>query len=235
MLAGHVPAMTLTPSRALGAAAIGWLVVYNLMRFAGGAAAEVWLIALIIGGVLGLGGLLLLMLAAARSPQMARLLDPRPAPLPRPNELNEPQRSAVRMAALPIAGLAAASAAMAVVLGATYLSGQAEWSVTTLVLGGWNLFVAVWLADEYAQLRRDDADGLDAIGVGCVITAALAAVGFARDVSAIGQVALIVLAGIAGFAAGYASWRLSGRNRLPYGGILVGLAAVVALALAIGA
>lgn len=209
---------------------IGWLVVYNVQRLAGGSPSEVAQSSLILGaavGVAGFGLAIVLYRALARAGRLPRR---GPAVVPEPSQLTSPQRTALRLAGPFVALLAAAGVGLGVYLGVTWLQEPAdERPVTMAILAGWNLLIGFWLSDEYVHVRRLDGQGLDAVGLGAVITAVLASVGLARDMAAAGQVAMIVIAGVTAVCVYYASWRLTRRGRAPIAAVLAAAVATLAL------
>lgn len=216
----------------VGSVALGWLVVYNLLRLGGSSPQEAAWPSLAIGGLAALvayGALLLVVRALRRrGVQVGR----RPVEVPAPGALTSPQRRAMR-AAFPLLG---ALAAVALVIGVILLldwlaEDPGDRALTTLVLAGWNILAGLWLGDETLRLRGDLADGAESAVLGCALTAILAGVGLARDVLETGQVLLIVLAGAAGAAVGIVVWRIGGARGLPLGAVAAVVVAVLALVL----
>jgi hypothetical protein len=210
---------------------LGWLIVYNALRFAGGAPSEVAgqsFIGGIVVGLLGFGGALLLHRQLARS---GRLKPRGPALVPGPDQLADDQRSALKIAGPFVAVLAAAGVGMGVYLGAQWLKDSPDERATTmLILALWNLLIGAWLSDEYVHMRRLEGEGLDAVGLGALVTAVLASVGLARDMAALGQLALIVIAAVAAASVYLAAWRLTRRGAVPWMAIVavvIGIASIV--------
>lgn len=220
------------PSWLLGTMLIGWVVVYNAMRFAGSSPRSAAWISLAIGGVAGLAVFGAGVLAVRRLAAAGRVVHRGAIEIPSPGRLSSDQRDAVRIAAVTLAALAAVALVVGVLLGADYLSTDAgDRSVATAVLAAWDVLVGIWLGDEALRLRRGEAEGIESVGLGCGLTAVLAGVGLSRDLLEPGHVALIVLAGLAGAAAGAVVWRLQGARGLPGGAIMAGLVAIAALVL----
>ncbi len=135
------------------------------------------------------------------------------------------------MLAWPALGaLAVVALAVGAYLAVDWFSSDAR-PLTTLILAAWNILVGLWIGDEALRLRRDEAEGIESLPLGCGLTAILAAVGLSRDLVSGGQLVLIVLAGVAGVLAGLAIWRLQGARGLPVSAIGTGLVAVLALVL----
>jgi hypothetical protein len=202
---------------------IGWLIVYNALRLNGGAPREVAGESFIGGVLLGIAGFAVALLVYRQLAKSGRLKQRSPVVVPEPEQLAPDQRSALKTAAPFVALLAAAGVGMGVFLGARWLQDSPDDRATTMiVLAAWNLLVGVWLSDEYVHLRRLEAEGLDAVGLGAMITAVLASVGLARDMAPIGQVGLVVIAGITAVLVYFAVWRLTRRGGLPWSAIIAG-------------
>lgn len=229
--APHWPPVSRIISWLVTALVIGWLIVYNVLRFAGGAPSEVAsqsFLGGIVLGVIGFGVALFVYRQLARS---GRLKARGPALVPEPDQLADDQRSALKIAGPFVAVLAAAGVGMGVFLGAQWLQDTPDERATTmLILALWNLLIGAWLSDEYVHMRRLEGEGLDAVGLGALITAVLASVGLARDMAPLGQVALIVIASVAAVLVYFAVWRLTRRSPAPWLAIVsvvIGIAAIV--------
>ena len=203
----------------ISALLLGWLIVYNILRFAGGAPSEVAAQALLGGIALGLVGFGALLLARRQLARSGRLTPRGPAVVPEPDRLSDDQRNALRAAGPFVALLAAAGVGMGVFLGALWIQDSPEdRAATMLILALWNLLIGAWLSDEYVRMRRFEGEGMDAVGLGGIVTAVLASVGLARDMAALGQLALIVLAAATAALAYFAFWRLTGAGDRPLDG-----------------
>jgi len=212
----------------------GWLVVYNLLRFAGGAPSEVASQALFGGVIVGLAGFGLALMIYRALARSGRLASKGPAVVPEPDHLAPDQRAALKSAAPFVAALAAGGVGMGVFLGAQWLQDAPDdRAMTMLILAAWNLLIGVWLSDEYVRMRRLEGDGLDAVGLGALLTAVLASVGLARDMAAIGQIVLIIIAGVTAVLVYYAVWRLTRRGSLPWMAIAAGAVGAAAVILPI--
>jgi len=216
----------------VGCAVVGWLIVYNVMRIDGSSPAAAAAPALIIGviaGALVFGAGLLLVRRLARS---GRVLHPEPVEIPSPSEMDDEQRRIVRLAWPALGALAAVALAVGAYLGVEWFTASADdRGLTTLILAAWNILVGLWIGDEALRMRRDEAEGVESLPLGCGLTAILAAVGFSRDLAPGGQLTLIVLAGIAGGLAGLAIWRLQGSRGVPVSAAGTVLVAVLSLVL----
>lgn len=234
MTAGRptTPPLSRLLSWLVGCVLVGWLVVYNAMRVTGSNPADAALPSLAIGAVagaavFGAGLLLVRRLAAA-----GRVVSPGAVEIPPPSRLEQPQRDAMTLTWPALGALAAVALVMGAWLAVDWYSDDAgSRATTTLILAAWNLLVGFWLGDEAMRLRRFDPDGIESIALGCGLTAVLAGVGLSRDLASPGQVALIVLAGVAGCLVGIAVWRLRGARGLPLGAIGVLVVAVLSLVL----
>jgi len=210
---------------------LGWLIVYNVLRFAGGAPSEVAsqsFLGGIVVGLVGFGAALLVYRQLARS---GRLRSSGPVVVPEPDQLADDQRSALKIAGPFVAILAAAGVGMGVFLGAQWLQDSPDERATTmLILALWNLLIGAWLSDEYVHMRRLEGEGLDAVGLGALITAVLASVGLARDMAPLGQLVLIVISAVAAVTVYFAVWRLTRRGPVPWMAmvsVVIGIAAIV--------
>jgi hypothetical protein len=216
----------------VGCAVVGWLVVYNVLRIDGSSPAAAAAPALVIGIIAGavvFGAGLLLVRRLARS---GRVLRPEPVEIPSPSEMDDEQRRIVRLAWPALGALAVVALAVGAYLGVDWFTASADdRGLTTLILAAWNILVGLWIGDEALRMRRDEAEGVESLPLGCGLTAILAAVGFSRDLAPGGQLALIVLAGIAGGLAGLAIWRLQGSRGFPLSAVGTVLVAVLSLVL----
>jgi hypothetical protein len=214
----------------------GWAIVYNVMRFTGSSPRQAAAVALVVGSALGLLGCAAAALAARRMAASGRVLRRGPVEVPPPDRLTTDQRDAMRLAAPVLAALAVAAILLGVALGAEYLTAEAsERSLTVLLLAGWNVLAGLWIGDEALRLNRGEAEGVDSVTLGCILTAVLAGVGFSRSLIEPGQVVLIVLAGLGGAAAALVTWRLGGARGLPVAAIAAVLIALAALVLPLAA
>jgi hypothetical protein len=224
------------PSRRLswlvGCVAIGWLVVYNAMRLAGSTPADAVWISLGIGALAGLAAFGAGLLIVRRLADSGHAIHRGPLELPSPAQMEPGQRRALTAAWPAFGVLAVVALGMGGVLGADWLGTDAdERATTTLILAAWNIVAGLWLGDEALRLRRGEADGLESAVLGCALTAVLAGVGLSRELAEAGQVALIVIGGVAGVLGALAIWRLQGARAVPLGAIMVAIVAALSLIL----
>jgi peptidoglycan/LPS O-acetylase OafA/YrhL len=221
-------------SRAAGwlvaALAIGWLLVYNVLRLSGGAPAEVALIAALIGGLIGLIAFGVLIVVIRRHLAHGGLLDQGPPALPSAAQIPERTKELMSATAWVLAALAALAVGMGVFLAASWYQDAPDRAQTTIILAAWNLLIGVWLADEYVHLRRFEGEGLDSVALGCLVTAVLAAVGLSRDMAVAGQIGLIVLGGMGAVLCHLVLWRFTPK-RIPWSALVAGIVATLALVL----
>lgn len=216
----------------VGCAVVCWLIVYNVMRIDGSspasAAAPALIIGVLVGAIVFAAGLLIL----RRLARSGRVLRPEPVEMPSPSELDDTQRRALTLAWPPLGVLAAVALAVGAYLAVEWFTADPDnRGLTTLILAAWNILVGLWIGDEAFRLRRDEAEGIESLPLGCGLTAILAAVGFSRDLAQGGQLTLIVLGGIAGGLAGLAIWRLQGSRGLPVSAVGTVIVAVLSLVL----
>lgn len=240
----------------IGWALAGWIIVYNAIRIlTGDAPADVVWIALPIGAALGIAvyflafrrlaselnrrraqrlGLFDAAGSGSESTSVRDSLTPRRKPAAPPEDIDQSQEDALRLAVWSMAGFGLVALAMGVVLLADFLSAPSgDRPITALVLGGWNVVAALWAADEIARIRVFDLDGLDFSVFMAAFTAVLAALGLARDFVPAGQIVLIAVSGVAGGLIGLAAWRLLPKRGVPILAPAAVVASVVALLLAL--
>lgn len=221
-----------TASWLVGSVLAGWAVVYNVMRLAGSSPRDAAWISLAIGGVLGLAAYAGGLLALRRLAASGRVLHRGPLQVPPPGKLTPDQRDGMRLASGALAALAVAALLIGLALIGRYLgAADGERSLTLLLLAAWNLIVGVWLGDEALHLSRGEAEGVESVTLGCMLTAVLAGVGLSRSLIEPAQVVLIVLAGAGGAAAALVTWRLAGAHGKPLGAAVAVLVAAASLAL----
>jgi hypothetical protein len=214
----------------VGCALAGWFVVYNVMRITGSNPSDAALPSLLIGVAVGVAVFAVGLLVVRRLAAAGRVVAPAPVEIPHGSQLEPAQKDAMTFAWPALAGLAAVALVVGAWLVGDWYSQDADArATTTLILGAWNVLVALWLGDEALRLRRLDPDGIESIPLGCGLTAVLAGVGWSRDLIAPAQVVLIVLAAVAGCLVALAVWRLRGARGAPVGAI--GVVAVAALSL----
>ena len=216
----------------VGCAVGGWLIVYNLMRIDGSSPASAAAPALVIGIIAGVVVFAIGLLVGRWMARSGRVLRPEPVEIPSPSELDDEQRRTLTWAWPALGALAVVALLVGAYLAVDWLgTDPGDRGITTLILAAWNILVGLWIGDEAIRLRRDEAEGIESLPLGCGLTAILAAVGFSRDLVPTGQLTLIVLAGVAGGLAGYAIWRLQGSRGVPISAIGTVLVAVLSLVL----
>lgn len=230
--------MTTSPHRAppasrlatwlVGCVAVGWLVVYNLLRIGGSSPSDAALPALGAGATAGLvafgaGYLVLRRLAAS-----GRVVTPGHREIPSPSEMDQAQRDSLKLAVPALGLLSIAALAVGAYLAVDWFGDDSGGRpTTTIVLAAWNILAGLWLGDETLRLQRGEAEGIESVPLGCGLTAVLAGVGLSRDLAESAQLVLIVLGGVAGGLVALAVWRLRGAHGLPVGAI--GVVVVAAL------
>jgi len=216
----------------VGCVLAGWLIVYNAMRLAGSSPADAAWTSLALGAVVGIAAFAVGLLAIRRLEASGRVLHRGPVEIPSPSELQPSQEHAIRLAWPVLAALAVVAFALGIYLGVDWLrTDPDERATTTLILGGWNVLVGLWIGDEAAHLRGGEAEGVESMVLGCALTAVLAGVGLSRDLAEAAQVVLIVLAGAGGALASLVVWRLQGARGTPVGAIVVIVVAALSLIL----
>jgi hypothetical protein len=221
-----------TLSWLIGSVLLGWVIVFNAMRLAGSNPADAAWPSLGIGAAVGLAAFGIGLLVVRRRVAAGHPVRRGPIDIPSPAELDAGQRRMLDVA-WPLLGiLAAAALVMGVYLGADWLGTDPDdRAATTIILAAWNVLVGLWLGDETLRLRRGEADGVESIVLGCALTAVLAGVGLSRELAETGQVALIVLAGVAGVACGLLAWRLQGGRGVPLAAIAAAIVAALSVIL----
>jgi hypothetical protein len=221
-----------TISWLIGSVAVGWLIVYNAMRLAGANPADAAWPSLGIGAVVGLAAFGLGLWIVRRRAAAGHPVRRGPIDIPSPSELDQGQRRLIDVA-WPVLGiLAAAALVMGVYLAGDWLGTDSDdRATTTIILAAWNILVGLWLGDETLRLRRGEADGVESIVLGCALTAVLAGVGLSRELAEAAQVALIILAGVAGMLCGLVAWRLQGGRGVPVAAIAATIVAALSVIL----
>ena len=214
----------------VGSVLVGWLVVYNILRVAGSSPSDAAWPSLALGAVLGVVAFAAGLLAIRRLAAAGRVVRSGSVAIPSPAEMDSVQRDAVRLAWPPLAALALVAIGVGAYLAADWVADDpGARAKTTIILAAWNALVGLWLGDEALRLRRGEADGIEAIVLGCALTAVLAGVGLSRNLAELGQVVLIVVTGVAGSLVALAVWRLRGAHGAPIG--VLGVVVIAALSL----
>lgn len=228
----HGSPISRTLSWLVGCVVVCWLVAYNILRISGSSPSDAAWPALIVGGGAGLAVFALGLLAVRRLAASGRVVRAGPVAIPSPSEMDPAQRDAVRLAWAPLAALALAALGVGAFLAAEWFSDDVgPRAKTTIILAAWNVLVGLWLGDEAVRLRRGEADGIESIGLGCILTAVLAGVGLSRQLAEAGQVVLIALTAVAGALVALAVWRLQGARGLPLGAFAIVVVSALSLIL----
>lgn len=217
----------------ISAVLVGWVVVYNVMRVAGGTPAGVALTSFVIGVGGGIVVLIIGLIIRRRLINAGRIhpVDAE-AEIPAPGAMDDDQRR-VLGAIWPVV---AAAAAVELVCGIWML---ADWNGTPsmvrataeVVMAGWFIFAAIWMGWEAKNLRNMDAGGIDSVALGALLTTVLAGVGITRHFATGMQVLTVIVVGLTAVAAYWLVWFLVRRRGVPSMAILAGLIALASLLL----
>ena len=213
----------------LSAILIGWVVVYNAMRVAGGTPAGVALTSFIIGAIAGLAVLGIGMWVRTRLIDSGRIhpVDPE-VEIPGPGQMNPGQLQVMRLV-WPATAVAAGVQLLAAVLMFLDWRGTSEFTRATaeLIMAAWFIFAAIWMAWEANNLREMDAGGVDSVALGALLSTVLAGVAVAREFSTTIAVVTVIVAGVASVLAYLAVHRLTRDRGIPW---MAGTAGVIVLA-----
>lgn len=217
----------------ISAVLVGWVVVYNVMRVAGGTPAGVALTSFVIGAGGGIVVLIIGLIIRRRLINAGRIhpVDAE-AEIPAPGAIDADQRRVIN-ATWPVV---AAAAAVELVCGIWML---ADWNGTPsmvrataeVVMAGWFIFAAIWMGWEAKNLRNMDAGGIDSVALGALLTTVLAGVGITRHFATGMQVLTVIVVGLTAMAAYWLVWFLVRRRGVPSMAILAGLIALASLLL----
>lgn len=217
----------------ISAVLVGWVVVYNVMRVAGGTPAGVALTSFVIGAGGGIVVLIIGLIIRRRLINAGRIhpVDAE-AEIPAPGAMDADQRRVIN-ATWPVV---AAAAAVELVCGIWML---ADWNGTPsmvrataeVVMAGWFIFAAIWMGWEAKNLRNMDAGGIDSVALGALLTTVLAGVGITRHFATGMQVLTVIVVGLTAVAAYWLVWFLVRRRGVPSMAILAGLIALASLLL----
>lgn len=219
---------------AVGCVAVGWLVVYNVLRLRGDYPSEAAAPALIgaaAGAVVFASGFV----AARRMRASGRVLWGTSDDAARPAE---GAYAEWRAAAVVLLVAADASLVVGALLARDYAALSAPRPRANLLLIAWDLVFALWAGEEAVRVLRSDPDlrgidasGFDAVWFACLLTAVLAGVAFSRDLLPALHVVLVALSGLAGAAVALALWRHRGASGVPWAvawAVLVAAASIAA-------
>ena len=213
----------------LSAILIGWVVVYNAMRVAGGTPAGVALTSFIIGAIAGVAVLAIGMWVRGRLIDSGRIhpVDPE-VEIPGPGQMSPGQLQVMRLV-WPATAVAAGVQLLAAVLMFLDWRGTSEFTRATaeLIMAAWFIFAAVWMAWEANNLREMDAGGVDSVALGALLSTVLAGVAVAREFSTAIALVTVVVAGVTSVLAYLAVHRLTRDRGIPW---MAGTAGVIALA-----
>ena len=217
----------------ISAVLVGWVVVYNVMRVAGGTPAGVAFTSFVIGAGGGIVVLIIGLFIRRRLINAGRIhpVDAE-AEIPAPGAMDADQRR-VLGAIWPVV---AAAAAVEMVCGIWML---ADWNGTPsmvrataeVVMAGWFIFAAIWMGWEAKNLRNMDAGGIDSVALGALLTTVLAGVGITRHFATGMQVLTVIVVGLTAVVAYWLVWFLVRRRGVPSMAILAGLIALASLLL----
>ena len=212
---------------------IGWMIAYNILRIAGRSPRGAAWPSLLVG--VGIGAVLfgVTLLAWRRYVASGRIRPHGIEEITPPERLDQRQRSALEALWPAIATLAVVALAVGTLLAVDWSQTEGSRSATKIVLAAWDLLVGVWLMLETVELRRLHGDAVESIALAAMLTAVLAGVAFSQGMFKPAQVALIVVAGIAGAIAHFAGWRLLGSRGMPIGVVVALGVATLAIVLPI--
>lgn len=215
----------------LSAILIGWVVVYNVMRVAGGTPAGVALTSFIIGAIAGLVVLGIGIWVRGRLVESGRIhpVDPE-VEIPGPTQMNPGQRSLMAIT-WPAVAVAAGAQLVAAVLMFLDWRGTPEYTRATaeLIMAVWFVFAAIWMAWEANNLRDMDAGGLDSVALGALLSTVLAGVAVSREFSTAIALVTVVVAGVASVLAYLGVHRLTRDRGQPWMAVTAGVIALAAL------
>jgi hypothetical protein len=215
----------------LSAILIGWVVVYNAMRVAGGTPAGVALTSFIIGAVVGLVVLFAGIWIRNRLIDGGRIrpVDPE-MEIPGPADMSPPQRSFIGIV-WPVTAVAAGVQMVEAVTLFLDWRGTPEFTRATaeLIMAVWFIFAGIWMAWEANNLRDFDAGGLDSIALGALLSTVIAGVGVSREFSTTISIITVLVAGVLAVLAYWGVHRLTRDRGVPWMAITAGVIALASL------
>ena len=227
--------MSLAPGRllswSLSAILIGWVVIYNAMRVAGGTPAGVALTSFIIGAIAGLAVMGIGIWVRGRLIASGRIhpVDPE-MEIPGIAEMNPGQKGLLGITWPAVAMAAGVQIVEAVLLFMEWRGGPAETRATAeLIMAVWFAFAGVWLAWEANNLRDLDAGGLDSVALGALLSTVLAGVAVSRGFSIVMSFITVVAAGVATVVAYYGVHRLTRDRGTPWMTVTAGVIVLASL------
>ena len=218
-------------SRSVSAVLVGWLVVYNVMRVAGGTPAGVALMSFLIGTAAGIGVLIIGMWMRTRLIDAGRLhpVDP-DIGVPDPADLSLDQRGVLNRTWSTVA----VACVVQLIVGVLMLI---DWNATPsasrataeLVVAVWFVFAAGWMGWEATNLRNGNAGGVDSVALGALLSTVLGGVAITRGFVASGQYAVVVLTGISSVFCYRVVWKFTRDRGVPWMAVIAGVIALAAL------
>jgi hypothetical protein len=227
--------VSLAPGRllswSLSAILIGWVVIYNAMRVAGGTPAGVALTSFIIGAIAGLAVMGIGIWVRGRLIASGRIhpVDPE-MEIPGPAQMNPGQKGILGIAWPAVAVAAGVQIVEAVLLFMDWRGTPAEARATAeLIMAVWFIFAGIWMAWEANNLRDFDAGGLDSVALGALLSTVLAGVAVSRDFSIVISFITVIAAGVATVVAYYGVHRLTRDRGTPWMTITAGVIVLASL------
>ncbi len=215
----------------LSAILIGWVVVYNAMRVAGGTPAGVALTSFIAGAIAGLVVLGLGVWLRGRLIASGRIhpVDPE-VEIPAPAQMNAGQRQAMGIT-WPVVAVAAGAQLVAAVLMFLDWRGTPEFTRATaeLIMAAWFVFAGIWMAWEANNLRDMDAGGVDSVALGALVGTVLAGVAVSRGFATGIALVVVVAAGAASVLGYFTVHRLTRDRGVPWMAVTAGVIALASL------
>lgn len=227
--------MSLAPGRliswSLSAILIGWVVIYNAMRVAGGTPAGVALTSFIIGAIAGLVVLGIGIWVRGRLIASGRIhpVDAE-AEIPGPASMSPAQASLLGITWIAVAAAAVVQVVEAVLLFMDWRGTPADTRATAeLIMAVWFIFAGLWMGWEANNLRDMDAGGLDSVALGALLSTVLAGVAVSRDFTVAISFVTVVVAGVAAVLAYYGVHRLTRDRGTPWMAITAGVIVLASL------
>lgn len=212
---------------------VGWVVVYNVMRVAGGTPAGVALPSFLIGAAIGVVVLVIGIYVRKALIEKGKIhpVDAE-ADVPAPGDLSADERRV-------IGATWAVVAIAAVVELATGLWMLFDWQGTPtvirataeLIMAIWFIFAGAWMGWEAKNLRDMDAGGIDSVALGALLTTVLAGVGISRHFVTGMQVLAVIVVGVTSVIAYWVVWYLVRRRGVPTMAIIAGVITLASLLL----
>jgi len=227
--------VSLAPGRllswGLSAILMGWVVIYNAMRVAGGTPAGVALTSFIIGAIAGLAVMGIGIWVRGRLIASGRIhpVDPE-MEIPGPAQMNPGQKGILGIAWPAVAVAAGVQIVEAVLLLMDWRGTPTETRATAeLIMAVWFIFAGIWMAWEANNLRDFDAGGLDSVALGALLSTVLAGVAVSRDFSIVISFITVIAAGVATVVAYYGVHRLTRDRGTPWMTITAGVIVLASL------